>query len=197
MGSPISKFNAAQYFDIDEVRKTFQKKGTHDPGSVGARDHNPLVRNAHIWSYDEFEVVNPVRQMFEDINKKAFQYSIIDIQVPQLCVYYGRDTLNQSVDGHYTWHKDTRLVKGYAQRVLSMSILMNDATEYEGGELEILTGISSRGKPLILKAGLQKAGDAIVFDSMMDHRVTPVTKGTRATLVTWCFGSHKSPEFFK
>ena len=57
-----------------------------------------------------------------------------------------------------------------------MSIILND--EYEGGEFEFFA------KDTILS----KRGTIIVFPSYMQHRVKPVTKGTRYSLVTWFCG---------
>ena len=38
------------------------------------------------------------------------------------------------------------------------------------------------------KRGVAPAGTLIVFPSYLHHRVTPVTKGTRYSLVIWCLG---------
>ena len=88
-------------------------------------------------------------------------------------------------DGHFKFHQDgngfTRFENGnkYTHgktRKLSMSIILND--EYEGGEFEFFA------KDTILA----KMGTIIVFPSYMKHRVKPVTKGTRYSLVTWFCG---------
>ena len=54
-----------------------------------------------------------------------------------------------------------------------------------GGDLEFCS--YSDGKTTItpIKA---KAGDMIFFTSGMEHRVAPVTKGTRHSLVGWFVG---------
>ena len=70
-----------------------------------------------------------------------------------------------------------------------MSILMNDPSEFEGGNLEILRGIQPNGMPMIDTVPFENAGDACVFQSRLYHRVTPVTKGTRASMVVWCWGN--------
>lgn len=61
---------------------------------------------------------------------------------------------------------------------LSMSILLNDVTEFEGGELEFLN---------YPKVSLSK-GDAIIFPSYIAHKVAVVTKGVRRVLVAHCAG---------
>jgi PKHD-type hydroxylase len=63
-------------------------------------------------------------------------------------------------------------------RKLSMTVLLNDPKEFEGGNLEIA------GKDLLP----MKQGHAAIFASFLQHRVTPVTKGVRRSLVMWFGG---------
>ncbi len=90
-------------------------------------------------------------------------------------------------NGHYDFHFDgngfTRkhkpedeLLHGTARK-LSMSIILNQ--DYKGGEFEFLEDGSS------IKA---ETGTIIVFPSYMMHRVKPITKGTRYSLVAWFSG---------
>ena len=83
-------------------------------------------------------------------------------------------------ESHYTWHMDTGPGKG-VPRKLSMVLQLSDPTEYEGGDLEIMTG--SQPIPVRKRKGIIHA-----FPSYVLHRVTPVTKGIRRTLVVWVSG---------
>ena len=85
---------------------------------------------------------------------------------------------SHSYKGFYNWHKD---VLDY--RTLSFSILLNDSKEYEGGEFEF--------RDIELK-NFTKQTDMIMFYSDLKHRVTPVTKGTRYSLVGWLSGVRKN-----
>jgi PKHD-type hydroxylase len=62
-----------------------------------------------------------------------------------------------------------------------MSIQLSHFYEYEGGILE-LDGIDTSNPEF------KQKGTAICFPSYHTHRVTPVTKGNRKALVTWCEG---------
>ncbi len=66
-------------------------------------------------------------------------------------------------------------------RKLSLTVQLSDENDYEGGDLVFHTGYdkekSTRGK-----------GSVVVFDSKLYHEVTPVTKGTRYSLVKWYHG---------
>ena len=83
--------------------------------------------------------------------------------------------------GFYDWHMDND-VQGKHQppvRKISMTLLLSDPSTFEGGELEFM----SKGKTAKLKQG-----QAIFFASWLQHRVKPVTKGERKSLVMWFGG---------
>ena len=81
----------------------------------------------------------------------------------------------------YGWHIDNG-VKGseYPQRKLSITLQLSDASEYEGGDFQIH---SSKLSTLPKEKGL-----VIAFPSYSLHQVTPVTKGSRKSLVVWLCG---------
>lgn len=80
--------------------------------------------------------------------------------------------------GHYDWHIDMGLTA--APRKLSISVNLTDPSEYEGGNLEF--------RDLTQKSAPRDAGHVHAFPSWAAHRVTPVTKGIRRTLVGWISG---------
>ncbi len=85
-----------------------------------------------------------------------------------------------SNNDHYEWHMD----KGpnlVAPRKLSLVLMLSDPNEYEGGELEFLPGMN-------VTVADNKLGRIFLFPSWLLHRVTPVTKGIRKTLVVWVSG---------
>ena len=83
--------------------------------------------------------------------------------------------------GFYDWHMDNDVQGKHQQpvRKISMTLLLSDPSTFEGGELEIM----SKGKTAKLKQG-----QAIFFASWLQHRVKPVTKGQRKSLVMWFGG---------
>ena len=85
-------------------------------------------------------------------------------------------------DGFYTWHKDGmgshgEVIHGNVRK-LSMSIVLN--SNYEGGGFE-MRGLENKISKL-------EEGSIIVFPSFIEHRVAPVTKGIRYSLVVWFVG---------
>ena len=64
-------------------------------------------------------------------------------------------------------------------RKISMTLLLSPENQFEGGDLELM----APGKRANLKQGY-----AIAFASFINHRVAPVTKGVRQSLVMWFGG---------
>ena len=88
-------------------------------------------------------------------------------------------TRYQAPGEHYEWHIDRGMQSG--TRKLSLSLQLSDPEDYEGGDLELWFG----GEPL--KANKQR-GFITFFPSYVMHRVSPVTKGERYSLVCWISG---------
>ena len=84
--------------------------------------------------------------------------------------------------GHYDWHEDSSaMMKKPFDRKLSFVLQLSAPKDYDGGQFEL------QGDPLPPGAYTQQ-GDALIFRSGLRHRVTPVTRGTRYSLVTWVHG---------
>lgn len=96
----------------------------------------------------------------------------------------------------YDWHQDSweepynlpnDPQKHGKIRKLSVSVLLSDPNSYEGGELEFHSGNIKDNKTLICNE-LKEKGSIVVFPSFIWHRVKPVTKGIRYSLVIWNLG---------
>ena len=84
--------------------------------------------------------------------------------------------------GFYGWHVDNDLHMQHEPpvRKISMTLLLSPENEFEGGDLELM----DEGNIAKLKQG-----HAIFFASFIRHRVTPVIKGNRKSLVMWFGGT--------
>jgi len=84
--------------------------------------------------------------------------------------------------GFYDWHVDNDVNMQYEPpvRKISMTCLLSPENEFEGGDLELMR----EGKSVKLKQG-----QAIFFASFIRHRVAPVTRGNRKSLVMWFGGT--------
>ena len=117
--------------------------------------------------YDELS------DLVQKINRNHFGFSNIQITEEAQVSEYSKGQF-------YHWHTDSSIDMNTEPpvRKLSMTLLLNDSSEFEGGNLEIA------GK----KMSPMKQGHAAIFASFLQHRVTPVTKGVRKALVVWFNG---------
>lgn len=81
--------------------------------------------------------------------------------------------------GKYDVHIDKSF--GCGIRKLSVVIQLSDPADYEGGDLCVQT--SNNPQPM-----QKEQGYLVAFPSYVLHGVTPVTKGTRYSLVAWLTG---------
>ncbi len=115
--------------------------------------------------------------MFEhaiNSNKKAgWDYKIDSHEAVQYAQY--------GPEHHYDWHTDTFTLSGApTDRKVSVVCLMNDPSEFEGGEFQVRLYndyLAQLGK-----------GSLIAFPSILYHRVTPVISGLRMTATIWTSG---------
>jgi PKHD-type hydroxylase len=103
-----------------------------------------------------------------------------------LTAFDGFQYSKYQVGGHYEWHVDpmTKPIDCNMHRKLSFSLMLTEPEDYEGGELLI----SPTGKDGNIASLKPAKGDLIAFYSFMPHKVAPVTKGERISLVTWALG---------
>ena len=105
--------------------------------------------------------------------------------------------LNQYYDWHCdSWDKPYNRQDKFQNgkiRKLSMTCQLTDGSEYEGGELEFdfrnyEPHMREEVKHLRQAKEILPKGSIIVFPSFVWHRVKPVTKGVRYSLVMWNLG---------
>jgi PKHD-type hydroxylase len=129
--------------------------------------------NADLW--EKFS------RVFSQVNSEYFQFNLSGFYEPmQLGRYAAKEKLNDS--GHYSWHTDIVMHEKAMMRKLSMSLLLSDPDEFEGGDLQV--HIDTNGP----KSLEQKKGRAWFFPSWVLHQVTPITRGVRKSAVLWAGG---------
>ena len=139
---------------------------------------NTKTRTSHI-SWIPFKKMN---EMYKDIEKimkatNGNHFGFEGVQITELAQY-----TEYPEGGFYDWHVDNDVNCAHEPpvRKISMTCLLSPENEFEGGDLELM----SEGK--IAKI---KQGQAIFFASFIRHRVTPVIRGTRKSLVMWFGGT--------
>jgi len=84
------------------------------------------------------------------------------------------------------WSRDAN----YANKIrkLSMTVNLTKPEDYKGGNLKFDFGPHSENSRFHTCKEIRPRGSIIVFPSDRYHQVTPVTHGTRYSLVMWCMG---------
>jgi PKHD-type hydroxylase len=139
---------------------------------------NTKTRTSHI-SWIPFKkmthMYKDIERMMKTTNGNHFGFD--GMQINELAQY-----TEYPEGGFYEWHTDNDVNMQYEPpvRKISMTLLLSPESEFEGGDLELM----SEGKIAKLKQG-----HAIFFASFIRHRVTPVIKGNRKSLVMWFGGT--------
>lgn len=99
--------------------------------------------------------------------------------------FYARYTAGKQ----YGDHVDDPIMGPPGQRYrsdVSITVFLNEPTDYEGGELTIRTAFGDRQVKL-------PAGDAVMYPSASLHHVAEVTQGERLVAVTWLQSMIRDP----
>jgi PKHD-type hydroxylase len=95
---------------------------------------------------------------------------------------------SQNEDGSYPSYYTQDKCKIGKIRKLSLTINLNLPGEYEGGNLKFDFGPHNEGKRFHECVEIRPQGSIVIFPSFVYHQVTPITKGTRYSLVLWSLG---------
>ena len=171
-------FNLIQINELNKIAENFKQV----PAEIGSGINGniaPEIRRSNVaWIMPDKcppDLAQFFQNVFMDVNNKHFEFEITGTEAYQYTIY------EDSFAGTYNWHTDTCLLQEKDVRKISMSLLLTDPSEYEGGKLLL----NNQGNIIVAE---EKLGGAVFFPSWMPHCVTPVTKGTRKTLVIWCHG---------
>ena len=161
---------------IEAGRK--EPKQNAEVGSIKGPAHDTKTRTSHI-SWIPFK---KMPEMYRDIEKimKATNGNHFGFDGMTLTEYAQYTEYPEG--GFYDWHVDNDVNMAHEPpvRKISMTCLLSHESEFEGGDLELMT----EGKIAKLKQG-----QAIFFASFIRHRVAPVTRGNRKSLVMWFGGT--------
>ncbi|MEM6331385.1 MAG: 2OG-Fe(II) oxygenase, partial [Planctomycetota bacterium] len=148
------------------------------PGTLSGSVQDDSIRRSRVlwlhpsdgyqWLFDR--LLGVVRAL----NQEHYHFDIHDFDGGiQLARY------DESDAGFYTWHMDAG--ERTATRKISISVQVSDPGAYEGGNLELFYKM----RPFIAD---RTRGAVVSFPSWVMHRVTPVTRGVRYSLVGWVAG---------
>jgi PKHD-type hydroxylase len=144
-----------------------------DTAVVGEKENkvNKEIRESKVSWFDNTSWVSGLISHYAyTANKQAWNFSLSGNENPQFTIY--------NEGGFYDFHEDCSLLSNQ-MRKLSAIIVIADSNDYEGGDFEFEDGT---------RPDIKEQGSILVFPSFIKHRVTPITKGTRYSLVSWFVG---------
>ena len=166
-----------QCFTHEEVKKINKKIKENiireEPKSGPAKHVNKTGKFFNVPCLATMEYLHPWLWKCQHLNRDFFGYDIywqFHIEGFNYNVY--------GVGGEYEWHIDAD--NNNIPMDMKLTCLLNLSEEpYEGGEFYT---IDSNEKHKFT------SGMGLVFNSLIAHRITPVTKGERITLTYWAQG---------
>jgi PKHD-type hydroxylase len=180
----------ADLFSDSEIEKIIEigtslKSSKGIVGTPGAEvEPGPELRSSNVSFIYRDKNTNWIFERYDGavnrLNTLLFNVDVEPLQSLQFTTYHG-------TGDHYSWHWDMRNAPEannteiVQQRKISIVTQLSDPEDYEGGVLKLA--------PCGQIFDVQRSkGATSVFLSFVNHQVTPVTSGTRYSLVGWCEG---------
>jgi PKHD-type hydroxylase len=179
-------FTEEELNDIENYCETFDKETAKvfDP----IKDLDKIRKSKVAW-FNKFEhpklhsFFNTLNLVIEQVNEDYYNYDLNGYSNIQYTTYDG-DELGQygyHIDMHTGNVMEDEHLKYGESRKLSLSLILSDSNSYEGGNFTMKTGEYEFEVE-------QKRGRILFFPSFFLHKVHPVTKGVRKSIVAWVEG---------
>lgn len=164
--------------EVDDIRGLWDAEQEVDATLSGGNvEEDDLLRKTKLMyledSHDNAWMYQKLGQVGIQCNHERYGYDLLGFHhLLQLARYREGD--------FFDWHLDFGAGE-ISHRKLSISVQLSDPDEYEGGDLQFMVNQN------IINAPREK-GTVIIFPSFILHRVTPIIKGTRHSIVAWLGG---------
>ena len=174
-------FTGDAKFKRDLIKKPLTKKELKDLRKI---------RNSNITWLDDPWIYEAIQPFVHMANKNAGWNFDWDWSDPCQFTRYSKKQF-------YGWHCDSwdrpyteeGPTKGKTRK-LSVTVSLSDPKDYQGGELEFdyRNKNPNEKRNFVKCTEIAPRGSIVVFPSFMWHRVCPVKRGTRYSLVMWNLG---------
>ena len=172
---------------VKDCKQNILKEATIYGSDKKGRDDPEIRKTSVHFIKDKDNEINELAWHFlREANKIQFNYNLEYFQAIQFAEY--KD------GGFYGWHQDASGIDPDNEtRKLSLTLVLSNPDNFEGGELQFYNG----GRPMEdmgeitgeqVTNDIKAQGSVVLFDSRDWHRVTPVTKGVRHSIVCWTVG---------
>jgi len=191
----IVKLGKASHSKTATIGNTKQRDLKNNPFTKKEIKNLQKKRDSDIVWFTEKWIYNEITPYIHAANKNAgwnFEWSALE--ATQFTKY--------KKGQHYGWHcdswsepyKNANPLQNGKIRKLSMTLLLSSKRSFKGGDLEFDFRDIDPDKVSMKKSRrtcteIGNKGSLVVFPSFLWHRVKPVMKGTRHSLVVWCMGA--------
>lgn len=172
--------------ELDQITSYCQERGTKPSSILGSTEEKDVekvrVSTVHFHRRDENTswIFDRLNASIAILNERFYGFNLNGYDSFQYTEYDG------SKHGKYDWHMDMQLGDNTLGETRKLSLVLNltePNKDYEGGSFQLNVGMEEEPDHVIFPRGR-----IIAFPSFMIHRVTPVTKGIRRSLVIWVTG---------
>lgn len=168
--------------DIQNIIKLGEDRDISESVIFGQKIDHDYRKSKNSWiqlSDETMWLFDTVGNIIRRMNSEVYNFDLFGFTEGLQYTVYDQN------HSHYDWHIDSHseIDKSMisSPRKLSFTLQLSDPSEYEGGEILVKTG---RGEETVKR----EKGFMVMFPSFMLHKVTPVTKGVRRSLVGWVSG---------
>lgn len=163
--------------EVDRIVGLWEEEQTIKATLSGEETYNDELRKSSVMFIEDTKendwIYNKLASLAINCNNERFAFDLLGFhQELQLTKY--------SEGNFFDWHLDFGAGE-ISARKLSMTIQLSDPKEYEGGDLQFMINKKVVNAP-------RERGTIVIFPSFIMHRVTPITKGTRQSIVGWVSG---------
>ncbi len=164
-------------YEIDKIINFWDEDKTIKATLSGDKKYNDNLRKSSVMFIDNTTendwIYSKLASLAINCNNENYWFDLLGFhQELQLTRYSEGD--------FFDWHLDFGAGE-ISARKLSMTIQLSDPNDYEGGDLQFMINKEIVNTP-------RKKGTIVIFPSFIIHRVTPITKGTRQSIVGWVSG---------
>ena len=179
-------FTEDELNEIENYCETFDKETAKvfDP----TKDLDDIRKSKVAW-FSKFQhpklhyFFDRLNLIIEKINEDYYNYDLNGYSQIQYTTYDEKENgeYGYHIDMHSGETMDDEHMKYSEARKLSLSLILSDSKSYEGGKFTMKLGEDEFEVE-------QRRGRIIFFPSFLLHKVHPVTKGIRKSIVTWVEG---------
>lgn len=198
---PTAVINQQDFLSSKEIEKVlkFTENLSSEGAKIGNSSQNDNVLNNNVrrsnvkWIPKVEEIHWLYAKIYQKIhmeNSLIWKFKLKDFHEDiQYTEYHGEQK------GQYDWHVDVG-ANINCFRKLSLTIQLSDPSEHKGGYLQLHNYDNmdpeylenTPGNDYYIKTIKKRKGTITLFPSFTPHRVSPVVKGVRKSLVLWVGG---------